>query len=561
MSDAQHLKTGAQGHIGDVLVLGLGKSGKSVARYCAQLLGSRVTSLFVAAGAQNDDSATFVESLAGACKAGAAGEACDAGDACANAECAAVEYAFGDDALAPLVAAGRHFDICIASPGIPYWHDLYVQGSALSNELVSEVEFAWRESAPESVWVAITGTNGKTTTTSCCAHVLKACGFTANAVGNIGDVCLDAVAAGETQVYVAELSSYQLYSTNSFTPDVAVMLNITPDHVHWHKTFEAYRDAKYKLFDHLGEAPGKPVAILDATNDVVRAKVRELKALPREERGFDYLPLGTVEGIRGDMRARCGAENAAFVDAHNVLHVAFAGCDHALLPADDLLIEGEHNVSNALAAASVAVALGANDQDIACALRTFAPLEHRIEPCGQVAGVACYNDSKATNVDATVKALAAFPGKRVIALLGGDDKGTSLDELADAVLAHVARAVCFGAAGERFACALEDARAAAQDEKLDTDHAEQLKIDRAAHLVDALDCALANAQSGDVVLLSPACASFDEFTSFEQRGKVFKQLVAQRAEAVDEAAPLAAGQAAVAEAGQAASEIAARAGE
>ncbi|MBO4353241.1 MAG: UDP-N-acetylmuramoyl-L-alanine--D-glutamate ligase [Eggerthellaceae bacterium] len=501
VNDAKHSKTGAQGHIGDVLVLGLGKSGKSVVRYCAQLLGSRVTSMFVAAGAFNADSQEFCESFA----------------------TQGVEYAFGDDALTPLAEAGRHFDICIASPGIPYWHDLYVQGSVLSDELVSEVEFAWRESAPESVWVAITGTNGKTTTTSCCAHVLKACGFEANAVGNIGDVCLDAVAVGMTRVYVAELSSYQLYSTNSFTPDVAVMLNITPDHVHWHKTFEAYRDAKYKLFDHLGEAPGKPVAILDATNDVVRAKVRELKALSRDERGFDYLPLGTAEGIRGDMRARCGAENAAFVDADNVLHVAFAGCDHALLPADELLIEGEHNVSNALAAASVAVTLGADDQDIARALRTFAPLEHRIEPCGQVAGVACYNDSKATNVDATVKALAAFPGKRVIALLGGDDKGTSLDELAEAVLAHVARAVCFGAAGERFACALEDARAAAEEAKL--------AIDRAEHLVDALDCALANAQAGDVVLLSPACASFDEFTSFEQRGKVFKELVAQRAEA------------------------------
>ena len=515
MSNAKHVKTGAQGRIGDVLVLGLGKSGKSVARYCAKLLGSRVTSLFVAAGARNDDSEAFVESLAGA-----AAERVGAGAECAGA---AVEYAFGDEALEPLAAAGRHFDICIASPGIPYWHGLYVQGAALSDEHVSEVEFAWRESAPESTWVAITGTNGKTTTTSCCAHVLKACGFAANAVGNIGDVCLDAVAAGATQVYVAELSSYQLYSTTSFTPDVAVMLNITPDHVHWHKTFEAYRDAKYKVFDHLREAPGRPVAILDATNDVVRAKVRELKALSREERGFDYLPLGTVEGIRGDMRARCGAENAAFLDGSDVLHVAYAGCDHALLPAGELLIEGEHNVSNALAAASVAVALGADDRAIADALRTFAPLEHRIEPCGQVGGVACYNDSKATNVDATVKALAAFPGKQVIALFGGDDKGTALDELTAAALAHVARAVCFGAAGERFARAHEDARAAAD--------AGTLAIDRAEHLADALDCALAAAHPGDVVLLSPACASFDEFTSFEQRGKVFKELVVQHAQA------------------------------
>ena len=138
--------------LGDVLVLGLGKSGKAVARYCAALIGTRVSSLFIAAGAETPDSAAFVESLAGE----------------------NVAWAFGDDALAG--RAGR-FDVCIASPGIPYWHDLYVAGSASSTELVSEVEFSWRESAADSVWVAITGTNGKTTTTSCCAHILKGCGL------------------------------------------------------------------------------------------------------------------------------------------------------------------------------------------------------------------------------------------------------------------------------------------------------------------------------------------------------------------------------------------------
>ena len=219
-------------HLGDVLVLGLGKSGKSVARYCAGLVGSRVDSLFIAAGARNDDSEAFVRSLAGS----------------------GIDYAFGDDALEDLRAAGRRFSLCIASPGIPFWHDLYVSGQELSDELMSEVEFSWRESDPSSTWVAITGTNGKTTTTSCCAHILKECGFAANAVGNIGDVCLDAVIAGQTDVYVAELSSYQLFSTPTFAPDVAVMLNITPDHVHWHKTFEAYRDAKFSMLDNMRKA-------------------------------------------------------------------------------------------------------------------------------------------------------------------------------------------------------------------------------------------------------------------------------------------------------------------
>jgi len=519
------------GHVlGDVLVLGLGKSGKSVVRYLVSLLGSRVNSVFVAAGAETADSVSFMSEVV----------------------CPGVEYAFGDDALAGL---NRRFSLCIASPGIPFWHDLYVEGERVSHELVSEVEFAWRESAADSTWVAITGTNGKTTTTSLAAHVLRQCGFAARAVGNIGDVCLDAVSAGKTDVYVAEVSSYQLYSTCLFAPDVAVLLNITPDHIHWHKTLEAYRDAKFSLLRAVtadaarpvmrgdgrdasepepagqracaGEvaavgAPvgvshrvAKPLAIMDATNDIVRAKVRELKTA-----GAHYLPLGTADGISGDMRARCGAGNAAFVRDDGALVVAYEGDEHVLANARDLKIKGAHNVSNALAAAAVAVALGASDDAIARALADFEPLEHRIEPCGTVGGVECFNDSKATNVDATCKALEAFPGRRLIVLLGGDDKGTDLSSLVESVHGHAGVAVCFGAAGSRFADAFADARHTAPD---------GFAVLRADHLQDALDAALKVSKPGDVVLLSPACASFDEFTSFEQRGDVFKRLVRERA--------------------------------
>ena len=513
--------------LGSVLVLGLGKSGKSAARYCAALLGSRVERLFIAAGAETDDSRAFMESLSPQ----------------THPE---ITYAFGDDALE---SAEGHFDLCIASPGIPFWHQLYVRGAALSDELISEVEFAWRESSEDSTWVAITGTNGKTTTTALAAHVLRECGFSADAVGNIGDVCLDAVAAGRTRVYVAEVSSYQLFSTRLFAPDVAVMLNITPDHIHWHKTLEAYRDAKFHMLDNIGHLasgwtsecdkgsdplshskldvqleagrPIGPVAILDATNDVVRAKVRQLKALTRDQRGFDYIPMGTSEGIHGDMRAKCGAQNAAFLDGQDVLHVALDGTDHVLAAAADLQIKGEHNASNALAAAAVAVALGADDASIAAALASFQPLEHRIEPCGTVQGVACYNDSKATNVDATLKALAAFPGKRVAIMLGGDDKGTDLSELVAATHEHAAVAVCYGEGGPRFHEAFEAAAATAPA---------GFTLLSADHLEDALDAALSVMGAGDVLLLSPACASFDEFRSFEHRGEVFKQLVAARAE-------------------------------
>lgn len=502
----------ARAHLGRVLVLGLGISGKSVARYCASLLGSRVDELFIAAGAKNDDSLSFVESLAGE----------------------GVSWAFGDDALAS--ASGR-FDICVASPGIPFWHELYRAGRASSEELMSEVEFAWRESAADSVWVAITGTNGKTTTTSLAAHVLRECGFAARPVGNIGEVCLDAVAAGETDVYVAEVSSYQLYSTIEFAPDIAVELNITPDHLHWHQTLEAYRDAKLSMLDHLAGASScasasrgdnhgsiaatRPIAVLDAANDVVRRKVRELRKMDDDERGFDYIPMGTADGMHGDMRARCGAENAAFISDDGVLTVAFGGREHALATCGELQVKGSHNAWNALAASCIAVALGADDALVSQALKTFRPLEHRIEPCGMVDGVECFNDSKATNVDAAAKALEAFRGQRVIVLLGGDDKGTDLSELVDAVHARACAAVCFGAAGPRIAQALEQR----------SENAEAgFTLVRAGKLGDAFDKALELAEPGDAVLLSPACASFDEFKSFEERGRVFKGLVSSKTE-------------------------------
>ena len=490
---------GAPAQLGNVLVLGLGVSGKAAARYCASLVGSRIDRLFIAAGARNSDSEEFVRSLASD----------------------GVDYAFGDDALAGL--EGR-FDVCIASPGIPYYHELYQGALALSDEVVSEVEFSWRESALDSTWVAITGTNGKTTTTSCAAHILQKAGLAASAVGNIGEVCLDAVSAGKTKVYVCEVSSYQLYSTSKFAPDVAVMLNITPDHLHWHRTLEAYRDAKFKMLDNMRpdriEAPStRPVAILDATNDVVRAKVREIKALAPDERGFDYVPMGTKAGLSGDMRAACGADNAAFISGDGRLTVAFRGVEHDLGNADDLQIKGLHNASNALAAGAVAVALGVDDDAIASALVSFEPLEHRIEPCGSVAGIACYNDSKATNVDATVKALGAFPGKRLVVMLGGDDKDTDLSDLIAATHAHADVAVLFGAGRPRFAAAFADAAGEAPS---------GFRTIEADHMEDAFDVALGAAESGDVVLLSPACASFDEFKSFEHRGKVFKQLVAAR---------------------------------
>lgn len=487
--------------LGRVLVLGLGKSGHDAAEYCLRLLGGRVTHLAIAAGGRT---AAAEELAARAAAAGAA-------------------VAFGDDAVPALAkAAGGRFDVCIASPGIPPHAALARDARAVSAEVISEVEFAWRESAETSRWVAVTGTNGKTTVTALTAHVLREAGMRAAAVGNIGDTCIAAVAAGRTDVYVAEVSSYQLASTVHFAPNVAVLLNITPDHLHWHGTFEAYRDAKLKVLANLAHVPGS-ACVLDATNDVVRAEVRRLRALPSAERGFAYIPVGTAAGLSGDMRAACGADAAAFVDGAGMLHIAACGFDGPVAPAASLQIKGSHNAGNALAAAAAAVALGVDPGALAAGLSGFAPLEHRIEPCGTVRGVACYNDSKATNVDATVKAFEAFPGTHPVVLLGGEDKGTPLGPLVAAAHAHARAVVCFGAAGGRIADAFDEASAAAP---------EAFRVLHAAHLEDAFDAALGAACPGDAVLLSPACASFDEFRSFEERGRAFKSLVAARAAAL-----------------------------
>lgn len=478
-------------HLGHVLVLGLGKSGRATATYLARLLGTRVDALTVAAGTSKVDERSLPD---------------------------VPEGRDGVRIVTDREWPEGSFDLCVASPGIPQGSAFYQSAAAASAEIIGEVEFAWRESATSARWIAVTGTNGKTTVTTLVAHLLACDGANVRAVGNIGDTCIEAVAADDADVYVAETSSYQLASTVRFAPDIAVLLNITPDHLHWHGTFEAYRSAKLNILANMKRA-SDGVAILDATDDEVRAEVRRLRRSDDGERGFSYVPIGTAQGLSGDMRKACGSENAAFVDGDGVLRVAFRGVEHRLARADELLVKGLHNVDNALAAAAAALASGANAESVIRGLQTFPPLEHRIEPCGTVRGARCYNDSKATNVDATLKALASFPEARPIVLLGGDDKGTDLTELVETTHEHARACVCFGDAGPRFADAFERAASAAP---------EGFHLLRAGRLEDALDAALSIVRAGDVVLLSPACASFDEFGSFEERGRAFKDLVAAR---------------------------------
>lgn len=475
-------KKAAPEQLGDVLILGLGKSGRAAAEYCLDLLGERVSSLTIAGGEINDDAFEFAT-------------------ACEQR---------GAKVFFDLYTFDGHYDVCIASPGISQFSRFYENALAVSDEVISEVEFAWRESRSDTFWIAVTGTNGKTTTTTLITHILTCAGLRVAAVGNIGNTCIEAVARDEADTYVVETSSFQLASMSLFAPQVAVLLNITPDHLYWHMTFEAYAAAKKNVYMRLPDTNG--VLVIDGVCEETRACIREFKDDPY--RGFEYIPLGCAEGINRSMKDACGSRNAAFVN-NGMLRIDWDSESFNLVDADELSIKGEHNLGNALAAASAALAAGVSVEAVREGLTSFKPLEHRLEPCGTLQGVSFVNDSKATNVDATCKALSAFAPGKAIFLLGGHDKGTDLSELVSEAEGVCKAVVCFGAAGERFMEAFADS---------------SLPHVQADHMEDALDAAIGLAVEGDSVVLSPACASFDEFDSFEHRGRVFKHLVEFRAQ-------------------------------
>ena len=485
-------KKHAPEHLGRVLVVGLGKSGKAAARYCASLLGGRVDALDVSAGKRNADAEAFVASFAGQ----------------------DIRFAFEWEAFED------RYDLCIVSPGISDLSDLYRNAAAASDEIVSELEFAWRESDADSVWVAITGTNGKTTTTSLIEHIALSAGLDAKAVGNIGEVALLSVWQAPAKVYVAEISSFQLATAPLFAPDVAVLLNVTPDHLYWHGTMERYIEAKARVLARLDAVSGPDgcggIAVVDCTDPTAARLADECRAAMPDVRMIRICAAADVPEI---IALTCDYP-AYEADCGLVVDYEGGGC---LCAADDLLIKGEHNVLNALAGASAALALGIPAAEVARALVTFAPLEHRIEPCGTAHGIAFFNDSKGTNVDATLKAFTAFAPKTVICLLGGTDKGTDLAPLVEAAHARCKAVVCYGASRARFLEAFGvNPETAVAGECHSFDGLDVIVADRMA---DATRLAVAYAAPGDNVLLSPACASFDEFKGYDERGRVFKAQV------------------------------------
>ena len=337
--------------------------------------------------------------------------------------------------------------------------------------------------------IAITGTNGKTTTTLLVAHLLEASGIHAAVGGNVGGglapaACELALRPEEPDWYVLEMSSFQLGAIDRFRPDIGVVTNLSPDHQDWYGSVEAYYADKARLFDNA-----------DASSRWI---------LP----SGDPAAVALADGAPGT-RYGFGLEGGAGVHAFEEGGVLTLGLEQneSLLPASDLPLLGRHNRLNALAAALTARLAGASAADIAAGLRTARPLPHRMEPVAQGRGVLWVNDSKATNVAAAKSALESL-SRPVVLLLGGKDKGEDFGGLR-AAMAHVRSVVVFGAAGARIAEALEGA-------------APMTRVEGSFR--DVVEAAAHHAQDGDVVLLSPACSSFDMFESYEHRGRAFAAL-------------------------------------
>ncbi len=384
-------------------------------------------------------------------------------------------------------------DALALSPGVPLTHPaphpLVQKARAAGTPIIGDIELfaaARADLAAHSV-VAVTGTNGKSTTTALLAHVIRSAGRPAAAAGNIGVpvLALEPLPAGG--VYVLELSSFQIDLTHSLDPEVAILLNIAPDHLDRHGDLAGYVAAKRRLFE-LQRPPH--VAVIGVDD----APGREIAAALVQP----VVPISVRERL----------EDGVFVDEAGVLHEARGGTlrRHGTLTGFPALI-GRHNWQNAAAAFAAARALGIGPEAILTAFSTFPGLAHRTEPIATRGGVLFVNDSKATNIAAAATALAAFDRIRWIA--GGRAKSTDLAPLASH-FPRVRTAYLIGEAAGDFAQALAD----------------RVPCRRCGTVERAVACAAADAEAGEVVLFSPACASFDQFPDFEARGEAFRKAVA-----------------------------------
>ncbi|HEX8925225.1 MAG TPA: UDP-N-acetylmuramoyl-L-alanine--D-glutamate ligase [Terriglobales bacterium] len=379
----------------------------------------------------------------------------------------------------------RDQDMIVVSPGVPFDVPQLQQARRLGIPVLGEIELA--SQFLTGTIIAITGSNGKTTTTTLAGEVIASGGSKTLVGGNIGTPAITFVDQSSPDTWVVlEISSFQLETVETFRPHIASILNITPDHLDRHGSMENYIAAKARIFEN---QTAEDFAVLNADDELTAKLANGLKA--------QVLWFSRKHDV----------ERGAFVRNGEIIFRDVKG-EQAIMPASEMSLKGAHNLENVLAAVVIGMVAGVEPAKIRRAVREFKAVEHRLEYVATVRGVEYYNDSKATNVDATIKALESFPGG-IHLILGGKDKGSDYRVLHDLLRERVRRVYTIGAAAE----------------KIQSQLGEVVPLTSAGTLDIAVRKAAEQAQSGEVVLLAPACASFDQFNSYEERGRVFKELV------------------------------------
>ena len=380
-------------------------------------------------------------------------------------------------------------DEVVKSPGIPATAPMVRALRDQGTHIISEIEFAARYDSAKKI--CVTGSNGKTTTTSLIWHLLKEAGLDAGLGGNIGKSYAMQVATEKHDYYVLEISSFQLDDAYDFRPDIAIITNITPDHLdRYDHRIENYARAKFRITRNLRP---EDCFIFDSDDAITIAQLGEIVVKAK------MLPFSQEKEV----------PQGAFLQGDKI--VMRYEQDETEIFLRDLSLSGKHNIYNSMAAALAAKATGITDEQIRRSLSSFAPIEHRLEPVLSIRDVLYINDSKATNVDAAWYALECQT-KPVVWIVGGKDKGNDYSILNKVVRQRVKAIVCLGVDNTKIHAAFEDIVGA--DNIVDTASAE-----------DAVRAAAGLARPGDVVLLSPCCASFDLFQSYEDRGRQFKEAV------------------------------------
>ena len=380
-------------------------------------------------------------------------------------------------------------DFIVLSPGVPSDLPELAEASERGIPIYSEVELAYR--FLRGRLIGVTGSNGKTTTVTLIGKLFKAAGLNCVVAGNIGSPligCLETPvgASSPSTTYVVELSSFQLENIEQFTCDIALMLNISPDHQDRYPDFHDYLKAKERIF--LNQSP-EHHAVLNADDPHTLKIAAERRA-------------AALLFSRGQ-----ALEEGVFLHEERI-QIAWKGEKHDLMTAAEVRLRGDHNLENVLAATAAGFLSGLDPEAMAETFRTFRGVEHRLEPVRELEGIAFYNDSKATNVESTLQALRAF-SEPLIVIMGGLDKGADFSTLAPLMNEKVKQLIVLGVAGDKIEAALGGG----------------VPTIRVSDLPQAVELAYTHALSGDVVVLSPGCTSLDMFEDFEHRGRVFKEAV------------------------------------